>query len=81
MIRPQMTALDVALRSPVWILVGMTVSRPALLELAGGVLALTDEEGRVFEVPVSAVTSVTFPWYYFGGGVKLTVGGTRHRIS
>ena len=27
------------------------------------------------------VTDVAFPWFYFGGGAKLTVAGTRHRLS
>ncbi len=70
-----------SLRTAVWLLVGMTGSRPGLLELAGGRLAFTTEEGRVFEVPVAEATDVVFPWFYFGGGMKLTVAGTRHRIS
>lgn len=69
------------LRSEVWLLVGMTGSRPGLLELSGGVLAFTAEEGRVFEAKRADVTDVAFPWFYFGGGMKLTVAGTRHRIS
>jgi hypothetical protein len=39
------------------------------------------EEGRVFDASLSEVTDVTFPWYYFGGGAKLTVGGERYRLS
>lgn len=70
-----------SLRSAVWLLVGMTGSRPGLLELSGGRLAFTAEEGRVFEVPVVEATDVVFPWFYFGGGMKVTVAGTRHRIS
>lgn len=76
-----MPASDVNLRSPVWLLVGMTGSRPGLLELSGGVLALTGEDGRVFEAKLADVTEIAFPWFYFGGGMKLTVAGTRHRIS
>lgn len=69
------------LRTAVWLLEGMTRNRPGVLELFNGVIAFTAAEGRVFEGPVSAATDVEFPWYYFGGGMKLTVGGTRHRIS
>jgi hypothetical protein len=76
-----MPASDVNLRSPVWLLVGMTGSRPGLLELSGGVLAFTGEEGRVFEANLADVKEIAFPWFYFGGGMKLTVAGTRHRIS
>ena len=52
-----------------------------MLELADGRLGFTTEEGRVFEAPLEEVTDVTFPWFYFGGGVKLTVAGTRYRLS
>ena len=34
------------LRTAVWLLVGMTGSRPGLLELSDGVIAFTAEEGR-----------------------------------
>jgi hypothetical protein len=27
------------------------------------------------------VTEVAFPWYYFGGGAKVTVNGVRYRFS
>ncbi|GAB2867516.1 hypothetical protein GCM10022221_80440 [Actinocorallia aurea] len=37
----------------------------------GGVAAL-------FDGPAS---QVKFPWYYFGGGMKLTVGGSPYRFS
>lgn len=69
------------LRTPVWLLVGMTRSRPGLLELSDGVIAFTAEEGRVFETRLSEASDVAFPWFYFGGGMKLTADGTRHRIS
>ena len=69
------------LRTPVWLLQGMTGSRPGLLELSDGVIAFTAEEGRVFETRLTEATDVAFPWFYFGGGMKLTVDGTRHRIS
>ena len=72
---------DTSLRSAVWLLVGLTGNRPGLLELSQGVLAFTAEEGRVFEAKVADVTDIAFPWFYFGGGMKLTVAGTRHRIS
>ncbi len=70
-----------SLRSVAWQLVGLTGNRPGLLELSGGVLAFTGEDGRVFEANVADVTEISFPWFYFSGGMKLTVGGTRHRIS
>jgi len=40
-----------------------------------------DREGRVFDAPLDAVTEVRFPWWYFGGGAKLTVAGETYRLS
>jgi hypothetical protein len=69
------------LRTPAWQMVGITVSVPGVLELADGRLGFTTVEGRVFEAPLAEVSDVVFPWYYFGGGVKLRVGGEQVRIS
>ena len=35
----------------------------------------------VFDVPLDEVTDVIWPWYYFGGGVKLSAGGEQYRLS
>ncbi|WP_214404387.1 hypothetical protein [Pseudonocardia lacus] len=35
----------------------------------------------VFDAPRQAVTEVKFPWYYFGGGMKLTVEKAPYRFS
>jgi hypothetical protein len=35
----------------------------------------------LFDVPLDAVGDVVFPWYYFGGGMKLTAGGAPYRFS
>lgn len=72
---------DDALRTPAWLLVGITGSTPGVLELAGGHLAFTTEGGRVFDVPLRELSNVKFPWYYFGGGAKFSVGGDDYRIS
>jgi len=71
---------DQELRTRVWLLIGMTGSTPGVLELAEGRIAFTTEEGRVFEAPLADI-SVKYPWYYFGGGCKITIGDTTHRIS
>ncbi len=72
---------DDVLCTPAWLLVGMTRSVPGILELADGHLAFTTEEGRVFDVPLSEVSNVNFPWYYFGGGVKFNIAADKHRLS
>ena len=35
----------------------------------------------MFDVRLDDVTDVTWPWYYFGGGVKLSVAGEQYRLS
>ena len=39
------------------------------------------ESALVFDVPISTVQDVHFPWYYFNGGCKLTLDGVRYRIG
>ncbi len=70
-----------SLLTPAWLLKGLTGSVPGVLELESGRLAFTTEEGRVFEAPLAEIRDVVFPWYYFGGGAKLTVNGERYRLS
>lgn len=74
-------ALHNTLATPAWLLVGITGSVGGLLEMAGGRLAFTTDEEQVFNEPLQSVSEVKFPWYYFGGGVKLTVSGRKYRIS
>ena len=75
-----MTPSD-SLRTPAWLLIGLFGNRPGVLELANGRLAFITEEGRLFDAPLGEVTAITFPWYYFSGGMKLTVAGKRYRLS
>ncbi|XVQ11378.1 hypothetical protein ACQP1W_02030 [Spirillospora sp. CA-255316] len=37
--------------------------------------------GVVFDVPVAEIGKVAFPWYYFGGGMKLSAAGSPYRFS
>ncbi len=69
-----------ALCTPAWLLTGIA-NKPGVLELARGRLAFTAQDGRVFEAALADVTNINFPWYYFGGGVKLQVGPHKYRIS
>src|SRR4051812_33501536 len=69
------------LRSQVWLLKGMTGSEPGVLTLSGGLLIFIGAGGHAFEAALDRV-GVKYPWYYFGGGCKLTLpGGVTHRIS
>ena len=69
------------LRTPAWMLVGMTGTVPGVLQLSGGRLSFATEEGAEFDVPLAEVSSVTFPWWWFGGGAKLLAAGTAYRLS
>lgn len=69
------------IRTPAWLLVGLTRSTPGVLEFADERLGFTTENGRLFHVPLTELTDLKFPWYYFGGGVKFTVGAERYRLS
>lgn len=71
---------DQQLRTAVWLLIGMSGSTPGMLELSGGQIAFTTEEGRAFQAPLADI-SVKYPWYYFGGGCKITIADKTHRIS
>ncbi|GAA3211347.1 hypothetical protein [Actinocorallia longicatena] len=64
----------------------LTMSQLRTLEQRTGRPGLADHltDGHrvpIFEAPLEAVTNVTFPWYYFGGGMKLTIGGHPFRFS
>ncbi len=39
------------------------------------------EEALLFDVPLAEVRDIHFPWYYFSGGVKLSVHGVGLRFG
>ncbi len=39
------------------------------------------DEALLFDAPLTGVEKIDFPWYYFSGGMKVTVGGVRYRIG
>lgn len=67
--------------SNAWLLKGMTGSVPGWLELRDGSLRFITPDGEGFDVERAAVTSVVFPWYYFGGGMKIVAESRRYRFS
>jgi hypothetical protein len=64
-----------------WRLIGTLRSEAGWLDLTAGRLRYTTESREVFDVRLDEVTDVVWPWYYFGGGVKLTVRGEQYRFS
>jgi hypothetical protein len=67
--------------SDAWVLKGMTGSEAGWLDIHDGNLRFTKPDGVVFDVPLSQVTDVKFPWFYFGGGAKLRAAGVDYRFS
>jgi hypothetical protein len=67
--------------SHAWLLKGITGSVPGWLDLDAGRLRFASEEEMVFDVALSEVSQVVFPWYYFGGGMKLRAAGVPFRLS
>lgn len=69
---------ETMLASPAWLMVGATQSLPGVLWHDGHRLVLElegEHAARGLDVPVAEVRDVAFPWYYFGGGCRLTAGG------
>ncbi|MEO6066418.1 MAG: hypothetical protein ABJB33_00535 [Gemmatimonadota bacterium] len=65
-----------------WLLTGISgSSAPGWLVLHQGRLSFTIPGSVVFDVKWTTIERVVFPWYYFGGGMKLWIGGTQHRLS
>jgi hypothetical protein len=67
--------------SHAWLLKGLTGSVSGWLQFEEGRLRFTSLEEVVFDVALADVSAVTFPWYYFGGGVKLRAAGEPFRLS
>lgn len=65
----------------VWLLKGLTGSEPGRLRLTRERLRFSTRAGLLFDVPLQEVREVTYPWYYFGGGMKVRVGDVQHRFS
>jgi hypothetical protein len=64
-----------------WRLIGLFRSEAGWLDLRDDRLRYATPAGIVFSMPLAEVARLTFPWYYFGGGLKLTVGGEEYRFS
>lgn len=70
-----------AFASHAWLLEGITGSVAGWLDFQQGRLRFTTPEAVVFECPRAEVTALVFPWYYFGGGMKLHAAGRPYRLS
>jgi hypothetical protein len=70
-----------ALATPAWIMAGWGRNIAGVLVAGAGRLAFLAEEGALFDVPITAVSDVSWPWHWFGGGVKLRADGTPYKIT
>ena len=70
------------MRSPAWLLSGFTRSVAGELVLKHKRLVFAAHDGRrLIDSALGDVTGVRFPWYYFGGGMKLRIGMETYRLS
>jgi hypothetical protein len=69
--------------TPVWRLSGLTGSEPGHLRLNGGRLVYTpaDASKKGFDIPLSEVRDINFPWHYINGGFKMNIGADLYRFS
>jgi hypothetical protein len=67
--------------SYVWRLIGTLRSEAGWLDLTAGRLRYTTQTREQFDVRLDEIGEIVWPWYYFGGGVKLTVHGELYRFS
>ena len=64
-----------------WLLIGTFRTAAGWLDLTAGRLRFSTPDQVVFDVQIDQVTDVVWPWYYFGGGVKLRAAGEPYRLS
>jgi hypothetical protein len=69
------------LATPAWLMSGWGSTVAGVLVAGDGRLAFLTEEGARFDVPVTEVTEVTWPWHWFGGGVRLHAAGAPYKIT
>ncbi len=65
----------------VWRMIRISGSERGRLVLTKDRFSFQGEKGTRFDVPNSAILAVKFPWYYFGGGMKVTIGPDTYRFS
>jgi hypothetical protein len=65
----------------VWLMVRVSGSERGRLKLTPDRVSFHGERGTRFDVPHTQISAVKFPWYYFGGGMKVFIGGDGYRFS
>ena len=71
-----------SLHSGAWLLLGFSGSEPGTLTLSQGRLRFDTEAGScTWDTALKEIDRLEFPWYYFGGGMKVKIGRKRYRVS
>ena len=65
--------------SPAWLIVELR-NVPGYLATVRRDLSFVSDE-PVFDVALRQVTDVSWPWWWFGGGLKLTAAGQRYAVT
>lgn len=65
----------------VWRMIGISGSEAGTLRLTKDSFSFVGERGTRFDVRHDVITVVKFPWHYFGGGMKVTIGNETYRFS
>lgn len=74
--------------TPAWWHRGLKGIESGILHLSDGKLSLIvdgitwslTEDQRIFDLPLSEIHEVTFPWYYLGTGVRLHIDRQKYRL-
>jgi hypothetical protein len=69
------------LATPAWWMAGGLRNVPGVLVAGEGKLAFVTDDGPVFSAPITEVGPVAWPWHWFGGGCRITVGADRYNIT
>jgi hypothetical protein len=69
------------LRTPVWLMDGLTRSVPAALQVAGDHIALGTVALPLFEVGLADLADIRSSWRWFGGGIRFRADDKSYRIS
>ncbi|HQY66310.1 MAG TPA: hypothetical protein PLD38_03430 [Pyrinomonadaceae bacterium] len=70
-----------SMRTPIWRLIGLTGSQYGELQISNGRLKYSPASGVGFDVELTEVKDINFPWHYFSGGFKMTLAGEEFRFS
>lgn len=65
----------------VWLMKGVSGSERGRLRLTIDRFAFAGEKGTRFDVSRIQINDVKFPWYYFGSGMKVSIGSESYRFS